>query len=36
MNLTNPKSIIILGYPLEHTLSPKIHNFAFKYHNLDY
>lgn len=34
--LKNPKSIIILGYPLEHTLSPLIHNYAFKYHNLDY
>lgn len=34
--LKNPKSIIILGYPLNHTLSPLIHNYAFKYHNLDY
>ncbi|MFN8577903.1 MAG: shikimate dehydrogenase [Candidatus Sericytochromatia bacterium] len=34
--LKNPKSIVILGHPLEHTLSPLIHNYAFKYHNLDY
>lgn len=34
--LKNPKSIVILGYPLEHTFSPLIHNYAFKYHNLDY
>lgn len=34
--LKNPKSIVILGYPLNHTLSPLMHNYAFKYHNLDY
>lgn len=34
--LKNPKSIIILGYPLEHTLSPLMHNYAFKLYDLDY
>jgi shikimate dehydrogenase len=34
--LKNPKTIIILGYPLEHTFSPALHNFAFQYLNLDY
>jgi shikimate dehydrogenase len=34
--LKNPKQVIILGYPLEHTFSPVLHNFAFQYLNLDY
>src|SRR5258708_6578335 len=34
--LRNPKSVILLGYPLEHTFSPILHNFAFQYLKLDY
>ncbi|MCX7913390.1 MAG: shikimate dehydrogenase [Thermodesulfovibrionales bacterium] len=30
------KIIGILGYPVEHSLSPQMHNAAFKYLNLDY
>ncbi len=34
--LNNPKSIVLLGYPLNHSLSPKIHNYGFKFYGLDF
>lgn len=37
MNISGKTKIIgIFGYPVEHTLSPKMHNAAFKYLNLDF
>lgn len=36
MSLKNPKSIVLLGYPLQHSLSPLLHNFAFNQLGLDF
>lgn len=36
LRLIKPKSVVILGYPLEHSASPLIHNYGFSYHNLDF
>lgn len=34
--LKNPKLVVLLGHPLGHTFSPRIHNLAFKILGLDY
>lgn len=34
--LSSPRLVGIIGYPLEHTLSPPMHNAAFQYLGLDY
>lgn len=34
--LKNPKLIVLLGHPLGHTFSPRIHNLAFKILGLDF
>lgn len=34
--LKNPKLVVLLGHPLGHTFSPRIHNLAFKLLGLDY
>jgi len=34
--LINPKGVVIIGYPLVHTFSPKLHNKAFEELGLDY
>lgn len=36
LRLVKPKSLVILGFPLEHSASPLIHNYGFSYHNLDF
>ena len=33
--IQNPEHLVILGYPIEHTASPLIHNYGFQYHKLD-
>lgn len=34
--LCSPRLVGIIGYPIEHTLSPPMHNAAFQYLGLDY